>query len=318
MVIYQFPGNKCNYFINDQNSLINVVVPIFNNIKLNSSKYFQFLIFEKTVNLLKYKKHLTPEGKLEIIKYFFEMKNINTISRARNSNEIIISNFWLGGFTDGDGCFSCTSSGPRLKFENHEKELELFISIKNFLKNGNLNISSPRKNKSNSNFMVILDIYNIHILKNIVMPVYNKNDSKFKILNSQKYRDFCNWSFLVDIYYYGYHKLSEGINLINEIKSKMNNFRYANEVNKNIDSKISNLFLFPSPYEIKNGVRFLRGTNNLVSDKLKIIAIDENNNKFFYLSISECSKALNIGRTNIKNSILSGRIYKGYKFTYDI
>lgn len=91
MVIYQFPGNKCNYFINDQKSLINVVVPIFNYIKLNSSKYFQFLIFEKTVNLLKYKKHLTSEGKLEIIKYFLEMKNINIISRARNTNEIKIN-----------------------------------------------------------------------------------------------------------------------------------------------------------------------------------------------------------------------------------
>jgi hypothetical protein len=96
----------------------------------------------------------------------------------------------------------------------------------------------------------------------------------------------------------------------------MNNFR--DTVNKNIDSKISNLFLLPSPYEIKNGIRFLRGTNNLVSEKLKIVAIDENNNKYFYSSISECSKVLNIGRTNIKNSILSGEVYKGYKFYFDL
>lgn len=49
-------------------------------------------------------------------------------------------------------------------------------------------------------------------------------------------------------------------------------------------SKLSYLFVLPSPYEIKNGVRYLRGTNNLVPEKLKVIAIDDSNNKFTYSS----------------------------------
>ena len=68
-------GDKCNFFINDQFSLINVVLPIFNSVKLNSSKYFQYKIFEKAVFLIKNKKHLTPEGKLKMIEYFNELKN---------------------------------------------------------------------------------------------------------------------------------------------------------------------------------------------------------------------------------------------------
>jgi len=57
-------GNRCNFFLNDQYSLINIILPIFNFIKLNSSKYFQFLIFEKAVNLISNKNHLSELGKL--------------------------------------------------------------------------------------------------------------------------------------------------------------------------------------------------------------------------------------------------------------
>ena len=86
-------GNRCNYFVNDQYSLINIILPIFNHVQLNSSKYYQFLVFEKTVNLIKNKKHLSFEGKLEIIKYYHEMKNINLTSRAKNKKDIFISDY---------------------------------------------------------------------------------------------------------------------------------------------------------------------------------------------------------------------------------
>ena len=35
-----------------------------------------------------------------------------------------------------------------------------------------------------------------------------------------------------------------------------------------------------------------------------------------FLILVLVSKALKIGRTNIKNCILSGKIYKGYKFNF--
>jgi hypothetical protein len=259
----------------------------------------------------------------------------------------------------------------------------------------------------------------------VIISLYNKNDSNFKNLQTKKYLDFCDWSILVCIFFYGYNRLPEGISLINEIKSQMNNFRLTTHainakaepewyhrvaashyttnnpaptksmqkelsnlevgclpcilrpaessavVSSTFDSgnstllrrevfnsdiykqdlhlplvlsiliknlphyksegysatildKISYLFSLPSPYEIKNGVRYLRGTTNFVSEKLKIIAIGpmdplvaqqlQSNNSFTYSSLTECSKALKIGRTNIKNCILSGKTYKNYKF----
>lgn len=47
---------RCNYFINDKDSLLQILLPIFNNTKLNSSKYPEFIIFEKAVNFINEKK----------------------------------------------------------------------------------------------------------------------------------------------------------------------------------------------------------------------------------------------------------------------
>lgn len=358
-------GKRCNYFVNDRESLINVILPIFNYAKLNSSKYFQFLIFEKAINLIKNKYHLTEEGKLEIIKYFHEIKIVNKTSTSKNKSDIIISDYWLGGFTDGDGCFSSSKYYPKLKFENHIKELELFESIKEFFNSGNLTILKARKNIKNgyaTNSMVVLEFNNIHNLKNVIIPFYKNNGYatnfsgwlRQSILKSKKYLDFCDWSILVNICYYGYHKLPLGIDLFCQIKERMNNFRLSSNINNSItnsiyknqlsvpkaeikhpifyfptslecsiqgnnnnnnnnsnnnnnhnhnhilfkdnealgedssllnatakvevvksveilpidlESKLSSLYTLPSPYEIKNGVRYLRNTNKLVSEK---------------------------------------------------
>lgn len=53
-----------------------------------------------------------------------------------------------------------------------------------------------------------------------------------------------------------------------------------------IDSLLSKLYLSESPYEIKEGIRYYRNTNKLVSESTSIIVIDNNNNKNTYKSLS--------------------------------
>ena len=175
-------GSNCNFFVNDQFSLIHVILPLFNLTKLNSSKYYQFLIFEKAINLIKNKEHLTSEGKLKMIEYYLEIKkssNFNapslivvTDSKISLNKKLVIrdktslTDNWIGGFFDGDGCFSASNSVPRFKFENHIKELELFKRIKEYFdfKNctGTLNVIPPRKNRTNSSPAVSFEIHTIH------------------------------------------------------------------------------------------------------------------------------------------------------------
>lgn len=55
-------GNRVNFFVNDINSLKNIILPIFDNINLNSSKFHHFQLFKKALLLAANKEHLTPSG----------------------------------------------------------------------------------------------------------------------------------------------------------------------------------------------------------------------------------------------------------------
>ena len=171
--------------------------------------------------------------------------------------------------------------------------------------------------------------------------------NEFKLLNSKKERDFNDWAILVDIKYYGYHSMPEGVSLFKEIISQWNNFRLSTNqtllsstnselgtgrlisttrhgreeqvklVNPNFidfNEKFRLLLNKPTPY--KYGIRFHRDTLNLVSDKIKIVVTDSLNNESVFSSISECSRILQLDRAKIKNCLINGGIYKNYKFKF--
>jgi hypothetical protein len=81
-----------------------------------------------------------------------------------------------------------------------------------------------------------------------------------------------------------------------------------------IDKLLSKLYLIESPYETKEGIRYYRNTTRLVSESVKITAIDKENNKKIYESMSECAKDLKISRKKIKECLNTGDVYNGYVF----
>lgn len=80
-----------------------------------------------------------------------------------------------------------------------------------------------------------------------------------------------------------------------------------------INSLLTKLYLSDSPYEIKNGVRYIRNTNNFVS-KIGIIARHENYNNLAFASISECAKSFNVSSNEIKECLKSNKSIRGYYF----
>jgi hypothetical protein len=129
---------------------------------------------------------------------------------------------------------------------------------------------------------------------------------------------------LVDIYYKGYHTIFEGNYLFNAIKLHINKYRMTTNTNllkskqrislDEIEKLLSKLYLINSPYVIKQGIRYYRNTDKLVSEAINLIVTDSNNNITVYTSISVCAKNLNIGRNKIKHCLISSEIYKGYRF----
>lgn len=122
--------DRMNYFVNDRNSLLHVILPIFDYVNLNSSKSHHFVLFRKAVTLVKdNNSNLSHTGKLVIIQCKKEINNMSGkwIPSSINSK---ITKFWLTGFIDGHGTFSTNKFVPRFKLENHIKELELYNKIK--------------------------------------------------------------------------------------------------------------------------------------------------------------------------------------------
>ena len=321
--------DKINYFVNDRNSLLHVILPIFDSVNLNSSKYHHFVLFKKAVTLVKDKSHLSDNGKLVIIKCKKEMNNMSGkwIPSSINS-KIKITKFWLAGFIDGDGTFSTNKFVPRFKLENHIKELELYNKIKEFLNLGNLILTYQRTDKVKSSPTVVLEVNRIKELIEVLIPLmYDCSASQASdtiILKSLKSKDFSLWLNLVNIYYKGYHTISEGNYLFAAIKLHINKYRMTTNTYLldnmqrisiyEIENLISKLYLIDSPYVIKQGARYYRNTDKLVSEATNLIVIDSSGKKTIYPSMTDCAKNLNIGRNKIKHCLISGEPYKDYKF----
>jgi hypothetical protein len=69
-----------------------------------------------------------------------------------------------GVYTNVDGSFSTNKLIPRIKLENHVKELELFYKIQDYLTSGNLIITKARKSRLSYSPTVILQFNVIYVL----------------------------------------------------------------------------------------------------------------------------------------------------------
>lgn len=198
--------------------------------------------------------------------------------------------------------------------------------------------------------MCTLEVTNIYKLKFRILPIFKAEGEtvphlkggrraagvfKLNNLNSKKYLDFKLWSMLIDIVYYGYHRIDEGKILFNEITSKLNKLtrpllqderhnRIENiEEDKSktvqeFEKKLTNLFNISSPYDIIGGVRFVKGSNKLVSNSVTIKCLNVTNKQIsYYTSITECAKELNIDRSTIKKYLISGQPYNNYYFFFN-
>ena len=268
---------------------------------------------------------MTAEGKSTIIKLKKEMSEMSgKWIPSSIQSKIHITKYWLIGFIDAEGSFSTNKHVPRFKLENHIKELELYNKIKEFLVVGNVLLTTPRVYSDNSNPTIVLEINKISYLLNNLIPLMQDNDHV--LLKTLKAQDFILWKNLIDLYYKGYHTTLDGKSIFDLIKSIINKHRlstYEGSDTKEqisisfINDLLSKIYLIDSPYEIKQGLRYIRGTNKLVSESSSIIVIDTNkNSESNYSSMTECAQSLNISRVTIKKYLTSGKSYKGYLFIY--
>jgi hypothetical protein len=79
----------------------------------------------------------------------------------------------------------------------------------------NLTTIGPRKGGLYSDTTAVLEFNQVAFLRSKVIPLFLRPN----VLRSRKkYKDFLNWATLVNIYFFGYHILPEGLSLIKSIK----------------------------------------------------------------------------------------------------
>lgn len=188
---------------------------MFEKNQLQSSKDSQFNIFKEAVELF-LNKRLNKE---KIINLHNKIKVTINLPLDPCFN---ITDSWLLGFIEGDGCFSTSKLRPRLRFENNFKEEKLFKAIKSYIAGGSLVIQKRAARGLNEAPTVILDIAKICLLKTSILSRYSVADFLTK-----KKLDYSYWCMIVNLNCLGYHLIPAGQKLINVIKSGMNNYRLS-------------------------------------------------------------------------------------------
>lgn len=213
---------------------LEVVINHFDKYPLITQKWADYILFKQIVDLVKCKKHLTPEGLKEIVNLKANMnKGLNDelkeafpdaipVPRPLVVDQKIKNLDWLAGFISAEGCFRIKISksythkigysfGLRFFITQHIRDEQLLISLKNYFGCGEY---KPRKGQLAGDFHVnkLSDI----IEK--VIPLLNKYP-----LHGVKALDFSYFCKAAELIKSEKHLTVKGSELLFEMREGMNN-----------------------------------------------------------------------------------------------
>ena len=208
---------------------LEIIINHFDKYPLITQKRADYILFKQVVELVKCKKHLTPEGLKEIVSLRGTMNlglndelkkafsDVILVSRPGVINQKIKDLHWLAGFIDAEGCFQIKISksnthkmgysfGLRFMITQHVRDEQLLRSLKNYFGCGEY---KQMKGKLAGNFHV----NKISDISEIIIPFLNKYP-----LHSIKALDFSDFCKAAELIKNGKHLTKEGSDLLVEIK----------------------------------------------------------------------------------------------------
>lgn len=309
---------KANFVISSQTALQGLLVSLFDSFSLNTTKYLDYLAFREVVMLRDSKAHLTSEGMERIVSLKASMNKGRMDYILPTNHRVVVTFPWLLGLIEGDGCFSFNKLVARLSIQLIYRQEYVLKAIQDFFGGlGNLRIEKPRQKVDSytSQAMVILEFNQIAFLRNVIIPAF-----KGLTVLSKKGKDFEDWLICVEIYFSGRHTLAEGEALILRLKSRMNNNRLStNPINQKdlliSQANIEAVFKLPAPYEVRDGARYIFGTDKLVPESFPVFVTYPDGTISSFSSLSKCALALGISRKPVRKYLDTGTPYKNHFFT---
>lgn len=225
------------FVVTDLDSILNKIIPHFDNYPLQGSKELNFLTFKKIALMMLNKEHLTEGGYNEILELYGTMNKNRTFEEKFNyllKKNFCINKEWLIGFIEAEGTFYCyiekqiegVNKTPKitntLEIAQSTHELPLLKAIIQFL---NIGYLKPKPKGE--------DLNDVKALRSVSRIVCNSPEKIISFLGLEpfitlKQKDYANWSNIYELVKSKAHHNKEGLKKILNLK----NDTYKNDKNK--------------------------------------------------------------------------------------
>ena len=328
------------HFKVSKQSEVKIIINIFDQYPLNTSKNLNFLMWKQGYEL--YVSRKTSVRDLNEI--FNEILNLkNQMNKKRTSFKqpeghcINITSYWFLGFVEGEGFFSIDLKSNRLVFGVGQtaSEVDVLMAVKRFLLDlpGDYKISrvdtnvvgltvNKKAKNENSKPMARIGIYKSDFIKNVLVPFFDN-----LIWLSKKELDYQDWKLILNIKLQGKHFTDEGKEIMYLLFSGMNEKRLSTNLIKNssmlavnsgkgtfnkaeIRQRALKLLSTPSNYEIHSNGKlwvkslgvYLKGRGNITLKAFN----QEGEIMHSFNSIKECAQFFNVSDRTINRKLENG------------
>nr|YP_010470484.1 LAGLIDADG endonuclease [Inonotus hispidus]UVF37972.1 LAGLIDADG endonuclease [Inonotus hispidus] len=326
--IVNIQGQTCSYRIHAFQTIVNILIPIFDKYPLLTHKQLNYKDWKEGVSL----KKVVKEKGYKIDKNTFDkilnlkngMNNLRTNYDDYTLTSDMVNKYWLLGFVEGDGSFHFTNT--RAIFSITQKDKQILEAIAIFLQNIEIspiynNLFIPSKPKcviSKKSKAYTLSITNTDVLFQYIYPFFNK----IKFL-SRKGVDFKIWGLGLFLIVHGYYNTPQGKTILLKLSNIMNSKRYFSNVIDFLDlEEIQTLFDIKPIFDIHSGKSHFtlakeyslqKGSRKGYKVYIYKDGIEIPGSPFY--SYREGGKAIGLNSvSSIKNYIDTNKIFKG-KYT---
>lgn len=230
---------ECRFTVSDKKG-IEILMTIFDQFNLNTTKYLDYLNFKSAFILYHSRAGLVTS---ELIEKLVSLKNGMNTSRTYfdfpEGHKIQITKHWLLGLIEGEGSFNLFREGlyPNFSLVLTERQQAVIIKIKEYLVN-NLGFDDNsawvleqtpvmgvhvQKARGVSKPAVRFIIKNLYILQNYFLPFFDRDEFLTK-----KGKDYSDLKLICQLKYNGAHCDEEIAALLLKLSYTMNNFRLSN------------------------------------------------------------------------------------------
>jgi len=295
-------GKFCRFSVYRKTD-IKEIISVFSKYPLNSSKRLNFEDWKKAFELYNDENiNGNRENILSIVEKLREGMNKGRYYETFKVDDVKITKYWLLGFIEGEGSFNFQKKGFAVTFTLGQvsRDKPLLEKIVEFLKSHSGNLytkesfltiyDKAKENNINQNPYSEIRSSSLYSLRKVLVPLLS--DLNWR---SKKYKDFKDWTLVLDLKAAGLHTASEGKELILKIYSQMNNNRLStkkSDVNVDVDKL---------HYEIK--LLLAKSTDHTSKANSVNLHLENGELVMSFPSIYSCAKFLGVNKYRVSQSL---------------